>query len=206
MEESFAREWRAEVLQQAPLIAPARQFVYPRQVAGEEEALARGALQVLVHPAEGESFLGTFALGFQGAELPRGVWACPNPRELCAVAGGYAYVVDTEKPEQVTLLEMRPVVEVLPLPEAGLLVFLGQQHLAAWGEGGLAWQTARLSWEGVRIAGVEDGSLLGFGWEMQTDRELAFRVDLATGAHTGGAFAASGSVSGGLGASGSGRE
>ena len=26
--------------------------------------------------------------------MPTGVFACPNPRELCAVAGGYAYIID----------------------------------------------------------------------------------------------------------------
>ncbi len=51
---SFPHDWRAEILTQPPLIAPARQFTYPRQVAGEEDALARGALLVLVHPTSEE--------------------------------------------------------------------------------------------------------------------------------------------------------
>src|SRR5271165_597486 len=93
----FAREWRAGVLGGAPMIAPARQFTYPRPVGGEEDAMARGALLLMVHPAGGGGgFLATCALGFTDKAMPTGVFACPNQREMCAVAGGYAYVVDTE--------------------------------------------------------------------------------------------------------------
>ena len=33
--------------------------------------------------------------GFTDPAMPTGVFACPNPQEMCAVAGGYAYVIDT---------------------------------------------------------------------------------------------------------------
>lgn len=191
--QSFPHEWRAEVLTQPPLIAPARQFTYPYQVAGEEDALARGALLVQVHPAAGGTFLATCALGFTGPSMPTGLFACPNPRELCAVAGGYAYVIDTAAPDRSTHIPLKPVAEVLPLAGHGLLVFVGFHAIAAWGREGLAWQTARLSWEGIRIAGVRAdesaaAALHGFGWNLMTDKEIPFAVDLRTGTHSGGAF------------------
>ena len=185
---SFAQDWRAEILRAPPLIAPARLFVYPRQVAGEENALARGALHVMVHPADGAPFLATCARGFADLRMPTGVYACPNPRELCAVAGGYAYIVDTGAPQNSQQVPLRPVVEVLPIADHGLLVFVGFHSLVSWGREGLSWQTARLSWEGLRITGVEGDSLHGFGWNMMTDREVEFTVNLRTGAHSGGGF------------------
>jgi hypothetical protein len=194
---SFPHHWRAEVLSAPPLIAPARQFTYPRQVAGEEDTLARGALLVNVHPAgggkAGGSFLATCALGFSDPAMPTGIYACPNPRELCAVAGGYAYIIDTESPEYSTHIPLKPVAEVLTFTDHGLLVFVGFHAIVAWGRDGLAWQTARLSWEGIRITGVctdANGlaTLDGFGWNMSTNQEVEFRVDLRTGAHTGGGF------------------
>jgi hypothetical protein len=189
---SFSHNWRAEVLAKVPLIAPARQFTYPRQVAGEEDALARGALQVLVYPAGAEctggTFLATCALGFKDPAMPTGVFACPNPSELCAVAGGYAYVLDTAAPERSTHIPLKPVAELLPLAAHGLLLFVGFHAMVAWGREGLAWQTARLSWEGIRITGAEGSELRGFGWNMPTDKEVEFAVDLHTGAHTGGGF------------------
>ena len=150
--------------------------------------MARGALLLEVQPAAGGTFLATCALGFTDPAMPTGIFSCPNPRELCAVAGGYAYIIDTAAPERSTHIPLRPVAEVLVLAEQGLLVFVGFHSIAAWGREGLAWQTARLSWEGIRITGVEGNSLRGFGWDMPTDKEVEFAIDLRTGTHTGGAF------------------
>lgn len=185
---TFAHEWSVEVLSQPPMIAPARQFIYPRQIAGEEDALARGALQLMVRPATGGAFLASCALGYTDPSMPTGVFACPNPSDLCAVAGGYAYVIDATQPERSTHIGLRPVVEVRQLPEQGLLLFLGFHTIVAWGREGLLWETARLSWEGVRITGVENNVLHGLGWDMMTDKEVPFSVDLLTGQHQGGGY------------------
>jgi hypothetical protein len=184
----FAHEWQAEVLERPPLIAPARHFIYPRQVAGEEDALARGALLLRIHPAAGGEFLATCARGFADSRMPTGVFSCPNPSELCAVAGGYAYIIDTAAPEKSTQIPLRPVVELRPLPGFALLIFAGFQSIAAWGRDGLQWQSARLSWEGLRLGDVEHGQLHGFGWDLQTDKEVEFSLDVRTGKHTGGPF------------------
>ena len=84
--DAFPRSWSVELLNAPPLIAPVRQYTYPLQIAGEEDALARGALLLMVKPAVGGSFLATCALGFTDASMPTGVFACPNPDEVCAVA------------------------------------------------------------------------------------------------------------------------
>ena len=187
----FAHEWRVEVLAKPPLIAPARQFTYPHSVAGEEDALARGALLLLVHPAGGGTFLATCALGFTDPKMPTGVFACPNPQELCALAGGYAYVINTESPEQSAQIPLKPVTEVLVLTAHELLVFVGFHSIVEWGREGLAWHSARLSSEGIRITGVQtqpggSAALHGFGWNLITDEEIEFAIDLRTGVHTGG--------------------
>ena len=185
----FAHDWSAELLKAPPLIAPVRQFTYPQQIAGEEDALARGAFQLMIRPGTGASFLATCALGFRDPSMPTGVFACPNPHELCAVAGGYAYVIDTAQPERSTLLDVKPVVAIKAVPAQELLLFAGFHTITAWGRGGFAWETARLSWEGVHMTGVEGGILSGTGWNMMTDREVEFSIDLLTGQHQGGGFA-----------------
>jgi len=185
---TFPHTWQAEVLTTPPLIAPARQFTYPQQVPGEEDALARGALQLVVRPATGGSFLATCALGFKDPSMPTGVFASPNPDELCAVAGGYAYIFDTTHPERSTHLPINPVTAVRVLKDHGLLLFIGFHTLLAWGRDGLRWQTGRLTWEGLRITAVEAGRLYGIGWNLPTDKDIPFTVDLATGEHIGGGF------------------
>jgi hypothetical protein len=187
--QEFPRTWTVEILKTPPLIAPARQFTYPHQIAGEEDALARGALQLMVRPASGGTFLATCALGFTDPAMPTGVFACPNALQMCAVAGGYAYVIDTAHPERSTHIPLKPVVELRPLPDHGLLLFVGFHSMMAWGQNDLAWESARLSWEGIRIASIDGNELHGTGWNLLMDREVSFSIDLLTGQHQGGGFA-----------------
>ena len=184
----FRRTWEVEVLQAQPMIAPARRYTYPREVVGEEEAMARGALELMVRPRVGGAFLATCSLGFKDRSMPTGVWSAPNADEMCAVAGGYAYLVDTAAPERVVQVPLRPVTAVRALEREGLLVFAGFTNLVAWGAEGQVWATGRLSWEGVTLGEVADGRLTGTGWEMVSDKELPFSVDLRTGAHEGGGY------------------
>jgi hypothetical protein len=188
---SFPHFWQAEGLACRPLIVPARHFVYPR----EAEEVERGALEVLVQPGVAgppqestpkdspcsQQFLATCALGFRDPAAPTGLWSTPNPEELCAVSGGYAYLIDTNAPERFTMIAYRPVLEVRAVVEAGLLLFVGSRSILAWGCDGLAWESERLSDEGVTIGEVENGLLRGVGWELRTDRETAFALDVRTG-------------------------
>ena len=187
--QEFPHTWSVEILKTPPLIAPARQFTYPHQIAGEEDALARGALQLMVRPASGGTFLATCALGFTDPAMPTGVFACPNAVQMCAVAGGYAYVIDTAQPERSTHIPLKPVVEVRLLVEQGLLLFVGFHSVVAWGRDGLVWESARLSWEGIRITSIDGDELRGMGWNLLTDQEVSFSIDLLTGQHQGGGFA-----------------
>ena len=179
------RAWSAEVLKGAPMIAPARVYVWPRQIAGEEDALARGALYVAVR-AGGGSFLLQCALGFSDPSMPSGVWECPAADEICVVAGGYGYVGNVGSPESCVQIGLKPVVQVVEA--GGLLVFVGFQRMVAWGRDGLAWETGRLSWEGVRVTAVSGDEVKGMGWDLRGDVEVEFSVDLRTGMHVGGGF------------------
>jgi hypothetical protein len=176
---TFPHDWTATVLDRPRLISPARHFVYPREV----EEVERGALELMVRPADGSEFLATFALGFASPDVPTGLWSCPNSEWLSAVAGGYAYLVNTVNPKQWEMVEYRPVLAVIPVLSQQLLLFSGHQSLMAYGPSGKAWETLRLSWEGVRILEVREYSLRGLGWDLMTDKEFEFEVDLKTGEH-----------------------
>ena len=185
---TFPHRWRAQILAARPAILPARHFVYPH----DAEEVERGALEVLVRPMAGsesglgdsagaQPFLATCALGFRDPAVPTGLWSAPNPDEICAVSGGYAYLISTTQPERFTMIAYRPVQRVLPALVASLLLFIGNRTVLAWGADGQAWESEKLSDEGITIAALEDSRLYGQGWAMRTDREVQFAVDLRTG-------------------------
>jgi hypothetical protein len=189
IELAFAHLWEAEVLPRRPPILPSRHFTYPH----EAEEVERGALEVLVRPRRPEGsplggepreagpFLATCALGFRDPAVPSGLWSCPRPQEICAVAGGYAYLIDTVSPLRFSMLACRPVLEIRPIPVKGLLLFVGHRSILAWAEDGQAWESGKLSDEGVSIAGIDGDMLEGTGWNMRTDLETRFRLNLRTG-------------------------
>ena len=187
-QESFPQTWAARILTAPPLIAPARQFVYPQHIPGEEDAMNRGALLLDVKPAGAPNFLATCALGFRDPALPSGVVACPHPDHLLAIAGGYAYVIDTLVPDHCVHLPLRPVTQILSAPAAGVILLAGFHHVLALDANGLRWQSARLSWEGISLTHADAHHLHGTGWNLHTDREVPFTVDLLTGEHSGGGF------------------
>jgi hypothetical protein len=188
---TFPHRWQARILPTRPAILPARHFVYPLNA----EEVERGALEVLVRPMAGseseagnsagaQQFLATCALGFRDPAVPTGLWSAPNPNEICAVSGGYAYLINTTRPERFTMIPYRPVLAVIPAPAANLLLFIGNRTVLAWGADGLAWESEKLSDEGITIAATEDNLLRGHGWEMISDKETQFSLDLRTGLRT----------------------
>ncbi|MGA7857142.1 MAG: hypothetical protein WCA11_04415 [Terracidiphilus sp.] len=128
-----------------------------------------------------QEFLATCALGFRDPAVPTGLWSTPNPDEICAVSGGYAYLIRTNAPEQFAMLPYRPVLGIRPLPAHGLLLFVGHHALLAWGEHGQAWQSEKLSDEGITLTAIENNTLHGQAWNMHTDKEIPFAIDLRTG-------------------------
>lgn len=186
---SFPHRWTAEVLPNRPMILPPRHFTYPAMA----EEVEKGAMEVLVRPdaisegmrasrqADGQSFLATCALGFRDAAAPSGLWSVPHPDWICAVSGGYAYLIDATRPERFTMLPYRPVLELVPVVEHNLLLFVGHHAILAWGRDGEAWQSDRLSWEGITISCIEAGVLHGTGWDMITDKDVLFALELRTG-------------------------
>lgn len=207
----FPHNWTAEILPNRPMILPSRHYVYPAQV----EEVERGALEILVQPGKASSvenednspdvqsqFLATCALGFRDTAVPTGLWSMPNPDWLCAVSGGYAYLIDVAQPDRFTHLRFRPVLEVLsyesgvcnPEPETAqlqdgtsnsqmkpLLLFVGHHSVLAWGCDGEVWESDRLSSEGITNLHIDEAQLRGEGWDLMTDKETPFALDLATG-------------------------
>lgn len=170
------------------MIRPARNFIFPRVVPGEEEALARGAVWLQVEPDHAPTFLAQCALGYTGPSVATGVWSTPVPAELCCIAGGYAYRINTAAPEEAVLLPVQPVVAVHAATAAHALVLVGHHHVYVLSASGVAWRSGRISWEGVVVESSDEDILRGRGWDMLRDIEVPFTLDLHTRELTGGGF------------------
>jgi len=158
--------------------------VVPQNATQSGGALApEGILPSLAtkHPPSVQEFLATCALGFRDAIVPTGLWSCPNPDEICAVSGGYAYILSTTDPTSFTMLHYRPVLEVRAVAGLGLLIFISHHSILAWSATGQAWQSEKLSDEGLTITAIEAENLRARGWNMLTDKEVPFTLDLKTG-------------------------
>jgi hypothetical protein len=180
----FPHDYEVKVLESYSLVNPLEKL---HQFPAQLEEGDRTGVYLRVTSKNSNTWIGFFALGFASAEVARGVYSCPDSESLCAVVGGYAYVVNASDPQRWVQLELRPVIQVKPVPDLKLLLFAGFTHISGLGESNQLWTTERLSWEGISIHDIQGTTLHGMGWDMITDKEVAFEVDLLTGKSTGGA-------------------
>jgi hypothetical protein len=181
---TFPRFYQAEILDRLPmLIEEPRQLVFPKRV----EEVERGALIVRVRPQTRKQWVGIFARGFDSERAITGLFSTPHADWLCAVSGGYAYLVNANQPEQWHFVKSRPVVEIRAAGHAAVLILADFQTISGFTSEARLWQTAPLSWEGLKISVFSGHELQGLGWDALQDRDIPFTVNLHTGEHAGGA-------------------
>lgn len=180
---TFPCKYEVEALPELPSggVEPQR-FYFPRM--GEEGG--RDGLLIKVSPEGGEPWLGIFAFGQNGPDALTGIYSCPNGVSLCVVSEGDGYIVRTDDPHVWKEVKAYPILDVRAIPSKKLLVFADFTEIVAYGVGGLAWKTSRLSSDGVKIIEVTADHIRGLAWDAATDREVEFLVDVNTGRHTGG--------------------
>jgi hypothetical protein len=179
---AFPRNYEVKLLS-SYLPHPAEKlYQYPSQL----EERDRTGIYLRVSPPNAPAWTGFFSLGFDSQQVASGIYSCPDPDWLCAVVGGYAYVVDSRNPEDWRRIEQRPAVEVRAVADPRLLLFIGFTSITGMGESGRIWTTPRLSWEGLKITEIEGPVLRGTGWDAIADKEIPFEVDLTTGQSSGG--------------------
>ena len=184
MQDAFPRNYEVKLLESYSLVHPAEKL---HQFPAQLEEGDRTGLYLRLAPKDSAAWIGFFVLGFESEQVAAGIFSCPDPDWLCAVSGGYGYVVDTTNPERWRQIEQRPVVEVRPVPDLKLLLFAGFTSVTALGESQRLWTTERLSWEGISMTDIRGTILHGVGWDAVKDKEVPFEVDLLTGRSTGGA-------------------
>ena len=106
---------------------------------------------------------------------------------MVVISNGDAWVVEPAKRcAQAITLAVDGVWEV----EAPAGLVLSRQGLAflRLGPDGLLWHTRRLSWDGFDEINFDGNTLSGLAWSPVDDEWLPFKVDLRSGASSGGSF------------------
>lgn len=181
---AFPRSYELKVLESYALQHPLEKL---HQFPAPLDEADRNGTYIRVVPANAPAWVGFFALGFDSQQVATGIYSCPAPECVCVVAGGYGYIVNTSNPQEWLRVDQQPVVDLRIVKEPNLLLFAGFTSISAYGESGHLWTTERLSWEGLSLSDIREGKLHGLGWNMLTDKEVAFEVELKTGKHRGGA-------------------
>jgi len=97
--------------------------------------------------SEAITWVGTFAAGLGGVT---GVFACPSPTDVCAISGGWAYLMDTHRPSDGAVIGHRQVVQVEAAAHQ-LLLLVGSLDIVAVGSAGIAWASERLAIDGLAV-------------------------------------------------------
>jgi hypothetical protein len=111
------------------------------------------------------------------------VVSSPDPKRVCVISKGSAYIVSAEEPKVWEQIPIMPVLDVRPLLERKLLVFSDFIRLAAYGTSGVAWRSPRVCWDGLKVTNVTNDTIEGTGYDPTNaiTHELRFVVDVKTG-------------------------
>jgi hypothetical protein len=140
-------------------------------------------LWLRVKANSGKAWIGVFAFGYTSPLTFSRVISSPNPNRVGVISEGRAYFVNADQPEVWEEVPVMPVLEVRPILEHNLLIFSDFIRLAAYGTNGLAWQSPRVCWDGLKITNITAATIEGTGHDPTNSvtQESRFVVDLKNG-------------------------
>jgi hypothetical protein len=155
-------------------------------IPNKDSGVGRDGVIVKFFPDNGEPWIGIFAFGDM---LPSGdcqICRGPGRNHLSILAKGDAYIASPNIPASFIHVKSCPAIRVVPVPSRNLMLFHDFTEIVAYNENGLAWETARISWDGIKIDEVSDTAILGKSWDAPNEKHVQFSVDLTDGSHQGG--------------------
>ena len=75
-------------------------------------------------------------------------------------------------------IECAPIVGVHAIADEGVLVFHDHLRFVAYGQNGLAWKSARVSWDGIRNVRIDGRRIRAEVWNAPTDAFIETELEL----------------------------
>ena len=182
MDTTFPKAYECEELTELPQPALLPHYYYPGATVGN----GRDGLLVEVRPEGKQSWNGTFAFSQIVPKGTSGIFSTPDPKRVCIAAKGAGYLVSAMEPTSWELVRATPLIDVRPVGVRGIIVFASFTNLVAYGATGIIWRTKRLAWSNLKITEVTDEIIKGVFWDIRSEANAEFVVDLATGTNIGG--------------------
>lgn len=183
LDESFFHNFECKHLDELQG-ATLRHYYYPNgTIKG-----GRDGLIVQVYPPSSEPWIGTFAFGDLSRKGKNGLYTWPNPEMLCVVSQGQGYVVSVDEPMNYEMINIDPILDIVPVAARKIVVFANYTELVAYGESGPVWVTDRLSWDGLKLTRINNDYIEGEVWDPRVEANVVFKVDLSNGHHEGGSY------------------
>lgn len=161
-------------------------YYYPQPT----EANSSNDFVFLVTPRYAKPWVGVVSRGpYVSCHESCGFYACPNPRLICIVSGGQAFIIDSEIPCNWSAVPCTPVLDVKVLVDHQLLVFSDFSRITALGKDGIAWTTRPLAFKGLRITHSDKQFVYGTTLDLNGPVPLVpFQIDATTGRSKGGCW------------------
>jgi hypothetical protein len=179
VELAFPADYHVRVLEELPAGSAAIEFARDGRVGD-------GGVLIEVITPMGEVWSGVVANAPESvAAAHSGIYATPAPGQVCVVARGEAYFIDTADPARWWVLEDAPVVAVRSAPSDGVLVLATPWKVVGVGADGVRWGTSRIAIDGIELGEVAEGRLTGTA-DPHDYESREFVIELSSGYHRGG--------------------
>ena len=179
---SFQANYAVEVIDLTqPSNSSLEHYYYPgaTKVGGKDGVLLKITLP------NNQSWLATFAFGYDSRQALTGIFSCPNPSFVCVASSGQGYFVKVDSPPNWSVVDSYPLLNVYPIIERNMIIFVDYTTISAYRDDKQLWRTERLSWDGIKVDKITASLIKGRGWDASSGREVEFEVNLTTGEHTG---------------------
>ncbi|CAN5160921.1 hypothetical protein BH10ACT4_BH10ACT4_12460 [soil metagenome] len=133
---------------------------------------------LLVTPSKAEPWVGLFPHGGLGGVS--GVFAMPGSSSLCVSVGGLVFVLKVDHPEAGAVVESAAQ-QIVASGSHDLLLVSSFTDLTAFNSEGVAWQSARLVLDDLRVLSADGDTIRCSGTGLESLSHELIEIDAKTG-------------------------
>ena len=180
LNKAFESKFLIEPIEDLPVGMPTYYFPDTSTEGGSDGPIVK------VTPPGGTSWVGIFAFGQLVKNGLSGLYPMPDQKQFCVVANGRGYIVDAGDHSRWEELMAQPITDVREILDKGMIIFANLTEITAYDSTGKKWTTKRLALEGFKIVDISSERIVGKYYDIRSEADNLFEVDLASGEVKGG--------------------